>query len=325
MKCDLPLVARAVRKQVVGAVVGMTALGAVWGGAAYADPAQDTVAKLNELSRQAEELTNTMQSARTDLDRKLQVLGGADKRHGDDLAALEAAKAELAVHQRSVDALAAAVYMGGTNDSPRALLAAESPKNFIDKLVIQRMMAAKATDEIQSVRRVTDEAQDLEAASAKSAADAKAAVDAAVALRNDIQHKQSELRTQVAAFNADYAMLPQSQRAVLASALPASVVAELGLAAPIPTVGMGGLVPDARALAAYIMAAYPGVQSIGGVRADPIPDHPSGHAIDIMIGSDMSLGDAINADVHSQSARFNVRYTMWRVPSHFNHVHVTVD
>ena len=93
----------------------------------------------------------------------------------------------------------------------------------------------------------------------------------------------------------------------------------------VPTVGMGGLVPNARALAAYIIDAYPGVQSIGGVRADPLPDHPSGHAIDIMIGSDMGLGDAINADVQNHAARFGVAYTLWRVADHFNHVHVTVS
>jgi hypothetical protein len=88
---------------------------------------------------------------------------------------------------------------------------------------------------------------------------------------------------------------------------------------------MGGLVPNARALAAYIINAYPGVQSIGGVRSDPLPDHPSGHAIDIMIGSDMALGDAINADVQGQAGRFGVVYTLWRVANHFNHVHVTVS
>lgn len=98
----------------------------------------------------------------------------------------------------------------------------------------------------------------------------------------------------------------------------------LGPGGPVPTMGMAGLVPNARALAAYISNTYPGVQSIGGVRSDPLPDHPSGHAIDIMIGWDMGLGDAINADVQSQAGRFGVRYTLWRVPNHFNHVHVTV-
>jgi len=100
--------------------------------------------------------------------------------------------------------------------------------------------------------------------------------------------------------------------------------AMLGPGGPVPTVGMGGLVPNARALAAYIADEYPGVLAIGGVRADWHPDHPSGHAIDIMIGSDMGLGDAINADVQRQAGRFNVSYTLWRVADHFNHVHVTV-
>ena len=43
-----------------------------------------------------------------------------------------------------------------------------------------------------------------------------------------------------------------------------------------------------------------------------------------MIGSDMGLGDAINADIQSQAGRFGVEYTMWRVTSHFDHIHVTV-
>ncbi len=111
-------------------------------------------------------------------------------------------------------------------------------------------------------------------------------------------------------------------------AAPAAAIllaASQGTATAVPQVGMGGLAPNARALAQYITATYPGVQSIGGVRPDARPDHPSGHAIDIMIGSDMGLGDAINADVTGQSGRFGVVYTMWRVADHFNHVHVTVS
>lgn len=93
----------------------------------------------------------------------------------------------------------------------------------------------------------------------------------------------------------------------------------------VPLVGMGGLVPNARALAAYISNTYPGVQAIGGVRSDPLPDHPSGHAIDIMIGWDMGLGDAISADVQRQAGRFGVVYSLWRVANHYDHVHVTVS
>lgn len=107
-----------------------------------------------------------------------------------------------------------------------------------------------------------------------------------------------------------------------------SFAAIAALSAPqanaVPLVGGAGLCPNAVALAQYISSSYPGVQSIGGVRADRLPDHPSGHALDIMIGSNMGLGDAIRADVQSQSERFGVKYILWRVANHFNHVHVTV-
>lgn len=114
------------------------------------------------------------------------------------------------------------------------------------------------------------------------------------------------------------------KKIALATITAGLVATSSATASAVPQVGMAGLSPNARALAQYITATYPGVQSIGGVRPDARPDHPSGHAIDIMIGSDMGLGDAINADVLSQTGRFGVKYTMWRVANHFNHVHVTV-
>ena len=300
-------------KPVVGVIVGLTALSAVWSGAAYADPAEDGVAKLKELTKQAEQMIETVQAAELDLDRKLQLQSEAEARHAGDLALLDAAKGQVNTQQGAVDKVAAAVYMGGRADGANAFLTASSPQTFINRLVVQKVMATQMSEQMQSLRQAQWEAETIAAASAESAANAKAAADAAAALKADLQNKQSELQKQVALVKATYYTLPSAQQALL------------GPGGAIPTVGMRGLVPNARALAAYIIDTYPGVQSIGGVRPDPIPDHPSGHAIDIMIGSDMGLGDAINADVLSQSGRFNVRYTMWRVANHFNHVHVTVD
>jgi len=314
VNCDRSIVAKSVvRKQLTGVVAALLALSGVLSGAAAADPAQDNVVKFDELSKQAEQLIETVQSAQLDLDNKLRLQSEAEQRHLDDLAALEAAKAQLVPRQGAVDQLAAAVYMGGRADGASAILTAASPQSFIDKLAIQRVMSTTMSDELRSVRQVEQEAQAIEAASAESAANARAAADAATAVRADLQKKQSEVQTQVALLKTRYGMLTPAEQALL------------GPGAAIPTVGMGGLVPNARVLAAYIIATYPGVQSIGGVRADALPDHPSGHAIDIMIGSDMGLGDAINADIQSQAGRFGVAYTMWRVANHFNHVHVTVS
>ena len=114
-------------------------------------------------------------------------------------------------------------------------------------------------------------------------------------------------------------------KAIAIATITAGLIAtSSATASAVPLVGMNGLCPNAVALMQYITATYPDVQSIGGVRPDSRPDHPSGHALDIMIGSNMGLGDTINADVQSQAGRFGVKYTMWRVPDHFNHVHVTV-
>lgn len=55
---------------------------------------------------------------------------------------------------------------------------------------------------------------------------------------------------------------------------------------------------------------FPGILSIGGWRQDPYPDHPSGRALDIMIGSDMELGDRIKDYLFS--GPFNMEYALWR-------------
>lgn len=98
-------------KPVVGAIVAVVALSAVSGGTVYADLAQDSVANVNdvnELSREAEQLSETILNAQPDLDKKLQLLGEADKKRTDDLARLEVTKAQLDTHQRAVDEFAAA-------------------------------------------------------------------------------------------------------------------------------------------------------------------------------------------------------------------------
>jgi hypothetical protein len=109
----------------------------------------------------------------------------------------------------------------------------------------------------------------------------------------------------------------------------AAVIATAVVLAPaaqaVPIVGGNGLTPNAWALANYIQANYPGVQSIGGVRADPYPDHPSGRAIDIMVGGNTALGNQIYADIMANPGRWGISYVMWQTdPAHFNHLHVTV-
>jgi len=92
----------------------------------------------------------------------------------------------------------------------------------------------------------------------------------------------------------------------------------------VPIHGAQGLTRAARNLADYVSANYPAVRVIGGVRSDPLPDHPSGHAIDIMVDNNTALGNAILADLKAQRKNFGIRYTLWQVAKHYDHVHVTV-
>ncbi len=82
-----------------------------------ADPADDALAKLNELSRQAEQLTEAMHSAELDLKGKLAAQQAADAKHNADLEAAHAANAKLADFQTAVDKFAAAQYMGGATSA----------------------------------------------------------------------------------------------------------------------------------------------------------------------------------------------------------------
>ena len=195
-------------------------LGAVVAGHVQADPADDALAKLNELSRQAEQTTEAMHSAQLDLNNKLAVQQAADAKHAADAAAVESAKSQLATFQSSVDKLAAAQYMGGRTDGLDAMLTATSPQGLIDQLAVQRVMAAEMSAQMKSYRDIGRQAVVAEEASAKSAADAKTAAEQAAAVRADLQSKQSKLQLQIAVVKSQYTTLTPHQREALAAMPP---------------------------------------------------------------------------------------------------------
>jgi cell wall-associated NlpC family hydrolase len=199
-----------------------------------ADPADDALAKLNELSRQAEQTTEAMHSAQLDLNDKLAVQQAAEAKHAADAAAVESARSQLATFQTSVDKLAAAQYMGGRTDGLDAILTATSPQGLIDQLAVQRVMAAEMSAQMKSYREVGQQAALAEEASAKSAAEAKTAAEQAAAVRADLQSKQSQLQLQIAVVKSQYTALTPNQREALAALPPAPPVPP---PAPVPPPG----------------------------------------------------------------------------------------
>src|ERR1700729_1793377 len=180
------------------AVAGLVALSGMAASNVLADPANDAMAKLNELSRQAEQTTEAMHSAQLDLNNKLAVQRTAEKKHGDDQAAADSAKSRLAIFQTGVDKFAAAMYMGGRTDGMNAIMTAESPQQLIGKLAVQRVISTAMLAQMATYRATREEAAKAEKESAKSAADAKTAAEQATAVRARLQSTQSQLQLQIA-------------------------------------------------------------------------------------------------------------------------------
>nr|VTO99741.1 putative endopeptidase precursor [Mycobacterium riyadhense] len=242
---------RVIKRSAIGSLASFTVLSGVLVVNAFnatADPADDALAKLNELSRQAEQTTEAMHSAQLDLNAKLAAQQAAEKKHADDQAAADAAKARLATFQTAVNKIAAATYMGGRTDGMDAILTAESPQLLIDGLTVQRVMAHQMSSQMASFRAAGEQAAKAEQASAKSAADAKSAAEQAAAVRASLQHKQSQLQVQIAVVKSQYQALTPGQRDALAD--PGQVPAGLP--------GAPGPAPEALAPGVSAAAAVPG-------------------------------------------------------------------
>jgi hypothetical protein len=215
-------------------LASLTILGSIAATGVQADPAEDALAKLNELSHQAEIATENMHAAQLDLDEKLAAQRAAEEKHAADLAAATAAKEQLATFQASVDRIAAAQYMGGRTDGLDAMLTASSPQVLIDQLAVQRVMATEMSAQMQNFRTTSLLAADAESASARSAADAKTAAEQAAAVRADLQSKQSKLQVEIAIVKAQYEMLTPAQRETLAAIPPVPEGVQLPPPAPLP-------------------------------------------------------------------------------------------
>ncbi|WP_102142666.1 peptidoglycan hydrolase RipC [Mycobacterium hubeiense] len=257
---------RVLKRPVIGVLAALTLFTGVLAANVQADPADDALAKLQELSRQAEQTTEAMHSAQLDLNNKLAAQQAAEAKHAADALAAEQAKAQLATFQASVNRVAAAQYMGGRTDGLSAILTSDSPQQFIDRLSVQRVMATEMSAQMASFRSTSEQAARAEEASAKSAAEAKTAAEQAAAVRADLQSKQSRLQLQIAVVKSQFEALNPAQREALAALppVPPTVAAAAPGALPpandpsVLAAAPGGIPPGDMAPEAAIGAPAPG-------------------------------------------------------------------
>lgn len=210
-------------------------------GVGTADPAADALAKLHELSRQAEQVSEAVNAAQLDLTQKLAEQAAAEERHAGDQAALVAARDRLDGYQTRVNDFAVATYMGGRTDELTAVLSATSPQNLIDRLSVQHAIGTQMAETMADFRTTREETARAEEASAKSAAEAKTAAEQAATVRAGLMAKQSDLQIKIAVVRSQYDMLTPQQRVVLADPGPVPPAPEVLAAPPAP-----GLPPEAQ-------------------------------------------------------------------------------
>ena len=246
------------------AVVILATLGSVLAGNVNADPAADALAKLNELSRKAEQTTEAMHSAQLDLDAKLAAQNAAEARKATDEAALEAAKEELIKYQSAVDKVAATIYMGGRSDGVTAVLTADSPQRLIDQLSMERAMATEMADTMRAFQNANERAITAARASSTSADAARAAAEQAAAVRAELQSKQSDLQRHIAAVQSQYEALTPDQRAILADPGPPPPPMPAAPAPPDPAIIA---MPDQPPVDAAVQPAAPSGDGAAVVQA----------------------------------------------------------
>lgn len=226
-----------------------------------ADPAADALARMNELSREAERLTEQMYTAEIDLESKTAAHRAAQERHRGDLAAANAAQGELAGYQAAVDEVAAAAYMAGSTSTLGAVLVAPSPQRMIDDLALKSLMAGQMRDRMAAHRNAILRSDAAVRASEASAVQARAAAAEAAAVRADVQAQQSRLKEKISSVEAQYQALTPQQRVLLADPGPVAVPPAPGPVAAPPAPG-----PD-PAILAMPEAAQPPASPGGGTVA----------------------------------------------------------
>ena len=115
------------------------------------------------------------------------------------------------------------------------------------------------------------------------------------------------------------------------------------------SVGLDQLTANGKSIVTTVRARFPQITTMYGVRPDPLPDHPSGHAVDVMLPDyqqNEGLGWTIANYLRAHAGELHISYIIfhqhiwnvardaegWRLmaergndtANHMNHVHVTV-
>ncbi|MET9226359.1 C40 family peptidase [Lentzea sp. NPDC003310] len=205
---------RAARTTALAAVIAATVVSMP---SAHAQPAEDALKAYNDLTREAEKLSQDHLKAQGDL----------STANGVVAAATEAEKKALAESEQfrgQVDVLTEASFEGARFNNISALLTSSSQQDFLERMQAMNIIAA---DQNEAVARMS---ATLEAAQ-KARGDATNAAAAAEKIAADVSTRKVAMDAQVSTARAKYQSLSRPQQQTLASTGPkVTVTAPAGAA-----------------------------------------------------------------------------------------------
>lgn len=96
---------------------------------------------------------------------------------------------------------------------------------------------------------------------------------------------------------------------------------------PCPTEGFGGVKPHVAEAGYHLMAVFgipeSDVIGVASRPGNPTSDHPRGLALDFMVNT--STGNALAAYADENSEALGIKYILWQVADHYDHVHISFD
>lgn len=160
------------------------------------DNATDAAAQLEQVNREAEALTEEWHAATDALEARRSELTGLQAAVEPARAAVDAAKASEEQFRQQVDEVALSAYESGNLDQFNALLASDSPQEFLEQMSALETIAADYREALDQLVAVVDQTARAQAEADAAVTRAQVAADEAAKAEQDVaaRKRDAEIR-----------------------------------------------------------------------------------------------------------------------------------
>ncbi|MFC4943446.1 NlpC/P60 family protein [Pseudonocardia sp. GCM10023141] len=159
--------------------------------------AADAKTQLDQVQREAEQLTEQWHGAKDTLDARQAEAATLDAAIGPARAAADKAKADEEAYRQQTDAVAMSTYESGNLDQFNALLASGSPQDFLDQMSALEQISAEYKDALEKLLAIVDTTKRAQADADAAAARAKAAEDEAAKAEKDLSDRKRDAEIRI--------------------------------------------------------------------------------------------------------------------------------